>query len=106
MKEQPNLIYIKQIAGNDTNYQNKLLTIIKKEFPEEKAQFLLFYNAKKYQQSAEMIHKIKHKINILGLEKGYIVASDFETQLKNDKTQLFNQFLLILKHIETFLKDL
>lgn len=106
MKEQPNLNYIEQIAGNDTSYQNKLLAIIKKEFPEEKAQFLLFHNTKQYQKSAEMVHKIKHKINILGLEKSYIVAHNFETQLKDNDTQLYAQFLLILKRIETYLNDL
>lgn len=106
MQEQATLNYIKQIAGNDSVYQAQLLGIIKAEFPEEKAQFLDFYNAQDYVQSAEMVHKLKHKINIFGLEKSYIIAKDFENQLRDNNNQLFSKFLTILEHIETYLDSL
>lgn len=106
MKEQANLTYIKQIAGNDASFQDKLINVIKTEFPIEKAQFLAFYKQHDYVQSAEMVHKLKHKINIFGLEKSYVVAKDFENQLKENNNLLYSQFLPILEHIETYLYSL
>ena len=106
MKEQATLTYINEIAGNDVAYQQKLLDIIKSEFPEEKAQYIHFYNTNNFIQSAEMVHKLKHKINIFGLEQSYTIAKDFENQLRDNNNQLHSKFLTILEHIETYLNNL
>ncbi|GGI56176.1 Hpt domain-containing protein [Winogradskyella haliclonae] len=106
MQESPTLNYIKEIAGDDKDYVAKLLTIIKTEFPLEKEQFIVFYKQQDFRQCAEMVHKLKHKINILGLEKSYEVARDFENQLKNNNDSLYPPFYQILMHIENYLDSL
>jgi len=35
MKEQPNLLYLKEISGGDLAFENQMLEIVKKELPEE-----------------------------------------------------------------------
>jgi len=106
MKERATLNYIKEIAGDDKDYIAKLLNIIKIEFPQEKEQFIVFYKQQDFRLCAEMVHKLKHKINIFGLEKSYEVARDFENQLKNNNDNLYLPFYQILMHIENYLDSL
>ena len=52
------------------------------------------------------MHKLKHKISILGLEKGYEVAVAYENNLLNGTTDLKDQFERILKNITDYLEDI
>ena len=106
MNEQPNLEYITQLAQNSPEYKERILNIIKAEFPQEKIQFFDAYQAKDYTLAAEMTHKLKHKINIFGLAQGYEIARDFENQLKEKETTLYPKFCLILEQITTYLLDI
>jgi len=106
MNEVPNDKYIKQLANGNTAFQEHLLGVMKREFPEEKKLFSTLYNQKKYLQTAEIVHKLKNKIGILGLEQGYQVAVDFEKELKNEKTVLYPKFIVILENIEDFITTL
>ena len=78
MKEQPNLSYIHQLSGRDPVFEEKLISIIKKEFPEEKARYFKHLEEKNYKLTAEDVHKLKHKISILGLEASYYLAENYE----------------------------
>ena len=82
MIETPNLNYLKEISGGDTEFEEKLLRIVKIELPEEINTYKNFLNENNFKQAAELVHKIKHKISILGLEKSYQVAIDYEENLK------------------------
>lgn len=105
--EQPNLSYIQSMSRGDQAFEQKILDIIKKEFPEEKK--IYFNNLKKhdYKLTAENVHKLKHKISILGLEKSYKIAENFEKKLKenNDASdkEVFND---ILQNMTQFLATL
>jgi HPt (histidine-containing phosphotransfer) domain-containing protein len=101
--EKPNLSFIKEIAGDDEEFQNSILDIIKKEFPEEAKMFNQNFASKDYNEAANNVHKLKHKISLLGLEKGLEIASAFEIDLKKGKTQLHNNFLEILNKIHVYL---
>ncbi|QHI38279.1 hypothetical protein IMCC3317_36690 [Kordia antarctica] len=101
--ESPNLSYIKELADGDTEFEAKLISILKKELPKEKEAFIKSVHAKNYQNSAELVHKIKHKISILGLEKSYEFSISFEEELKNDNPQHYEAFLSILQNMEEFL---
>lgn len=104
--EQPNLIYIKELAGGSAIFQEKIIAIVKREFPEEKKEFLLNYSAKNYQSTAENVHKLKNKIGMLGFEEGYETTVNFEKELKNNNPALYPKFMVILDTIESFLKTL
>ena len=104
--ETPNLSYIKQLADGDSEFEANLISILKRELPKEKEAFIESVRAKNYQNSATLVHKIKHKISILGLEKSYEFSISFEEELKNDNPKQYETFLRILQHMEEFLMTL
>jgi HPt (histidine-containing phosphotransfer) domain-containing protein len=99
----PNLSYIKELADGDIDFEASLLAILKKELPKEKEAFIESIRVKNYQNSAAYMHKIKHKISILGLEKSYNFAISFEEELKNGNPKKYDTFLSILQNMEEFL---
>tara|TARA_R110002050_G_scaffold281956_2_gene429672 strand:+ start:46219 stop:46536 length:318 start_codon:yes stop_codon:yes gene_type:complete len=104
--EQPNLSYIHSMSGGDKAFEQKLIDIIKLEFPEEKEVYYTNYRNKNYKQAAENVHKLKHKISILGLEKSYEIAVAFEENLLDGNTTLNDQFESILNTITNYLQKL
>ncbi|MEM6686274.1 MAG: Hpt domain-containing protein [Bacteroidota bacterium] len=101
--DRPNLSYIQELADGDADFQASLIAILKKELPKEKEAFIESIEAENYQNSAEHVHKIKHKISILGLEKSYELAIAFEEELKNGNPKQYDTFLRILQNMEEFL---
>jgi hypothetical protein len=106
MNETPNLKYIRELSAGSDTFEQKLITIIKREFPEEKNEFLKNYNKKAYHKTAENVHKLKHKIGMLGFEVGYQTTKDFEEGLKDNDPSLYSEFMIILESIEHFLKTI
>lgn len=106
MKEIPNLNYINQLAKNDLILRNRLLTVLKNEFPTEVQNYKAHVLQSNFLEMSECVHKLKHKIGLLGLEKAYYMASDFEEQLKNGSAALHADFDQVLKNIDSFLKQL
>lgn len=106
MSETPNLQYIKELAAGSEEFEQKLIQIIKREFPLEKEEFIQNYNSKAYIEAAENVHKLKHKIGMFGFESGYQTAISFEEGLKIDDPELFPKFMLLLDSIEDFLNTI
>lgn len=101
--EQPNLSYINQLSGGDKTFEEKLISIIKLEFPEEKAIYYKNIDSDNFKEAAENVHKLKHKISILGLEKSYEVAVYFENNLLEKSTAGKEEFDKIMQMITNFL---
>lgn len=101
--ETPNLSYIHSMSGGDKAFESKLISIIKAEFPEEKATYIKNITSNNFKAAAENVHKLKHKISILGLEKSYEVAVDFENNLLENSTAGREGFDAILKKMTDFL---
>jgi HPt (histidine-containing phosphotransfer) domain-containing protein len=106
MIEQPNLSYIHSLSGGDKTFEEKLITIIKTEFPEEKGLYQKNIKSNNLKESAENVHKLKHKISILGLEKSYELASEFESNLKESNISLKEDFDAIMQNITNYLNTL
>ncbi|MBT8316502.1 MAG: Hpt domain-containing protein [Lutibacter sp.] len=104
MSEKPNLNYLHEISGGDDEFEKKLLEIVKKELPNEINSYKKFLNENNFKQASELVHKIKHKISILGLEKSYQVAIDYEENLKIDNLNLKKEFEEILNSMVCFIK--
>jgi len=104
--EQPNFSYINSLCGDDEIFKQKLLDIIKMEYPEERDIYLKNSAAKNFKEAANNVHKLKHKISILGLEKSYEIAVAFEENLLEGNTNLNDQFESILNTITNYLKQL
>ncbi|MGB5370755.1 MAG: Hpt domain-containing protein [Flavobacteriaceae bacterium] len=106
MEELPNLDYIKELAGDDKDFEQKFITIIKEEFPLERQIYLDHILKDEPRAAAEIVHKIKHKFNILGLEEAYRFAVAFEEELHLGNRKMDEDFKAILKKIETYLKTI
>nr|WP_299074158.1 Hpt domain-containing protein [uncultured Allomuricauda sp.] len=103
MIEQPNLDYIKEISGGNADFEKKFLTIIQTEFPKEKQDYIETLEGNELEESAKIVHKIKHKLGILGLTEGYKLAVKYEEDLKYGNTNLKGEFLEILQSVEKFI---
>jgi len=104
--EQPNLNYIDQLCGEDNVFKQKMIDIIKKELPLEIAAYHESIEGRDYKLAAEGVHKLKHKISILGLEKSYHVAHEYEDHLLNGKLESEVEFESILRSMQSFINDL
>ena len=106
IKERPNIDYIEQLSAGDHLFKQKLIQIIKSEFPAELQTYESNMRAQQYLQAAENVHKLKHKISILGLVNSYKIAEDYENDLKKGKLGLKCSFSEILVTIADFLDTL
>lgn len=104
--EQPNSEYINQLAGGNEEFKSKVIAILKKELPEEIELYQTYILNSNYILAAECVHKLKHKISFLGLEKSYYIAEDFEENLKNKSTHLQSNFEAILMQMQDFVNKL
>lgn len=104
--EKPNTNYIQQLANGNKEFENKIISVIKKEFPEEKEAYLANFNAENFLAAAENVHKFKNKISMLGLKEGYVLATNFEQELKSLKNKLHPEFLRLLNLMEAYILKL
>jgi hypothetical protein len=101
--ELPNLTFIKEIAEDDIAFQNSILDIIKKEFPAEVESFNKNFAGKNYLEASKDVHKLKHKISLLGLKEGLVKASQFEKDFLENNIELHGDFVEILNKIDVYL---
>ena len=104
--EQPNLNYINELSGDNLEFRTKLIGILKKELPKEIIGYSGEMENTNFLEAAQSVHKLKHKISILGLEKSYYIAEEYESNLKNNSTNLAVDFENILKIMQEFVNRL
>lgn len=104
--EQPNFNYIKEMSGGDVVFEKKIIEILKTEFPLEKETYLKFKELNQYKEIAEIVHKLKHKISILGLEKGYSCAVDYENNLRKERFKGEEEFEAVLQSMTDYIKTI
>ena len=81
MIEQPNLNYVDELAGDDVAFRGQFIDIIKTEFPLEKEEYFGHVTNTRFKETAEIVHKLKHKFNILGMQESYKLAVAYEMEL-------------------------
>ncbi|TYA78476.1 Hpt domain-containing protein [Seonamhaeicola marinus] len=101
--ETPNLSYINTMARGDESFVEKIIGVIKGEFYQEIEVYKNNFSDRNFKLAAENVHKIKHKISILGLEKSHVVANNHENNLKEEVHELHGDFMEIVKVIEDYL---
>ena len=104
--DKPNLIYVKELADGDTDFEMKLISVLVREFPIEKELFYQYLENRDYKKLAEIVHKIKHKISFLSMEESAIIVNNFEKELRQNKTESLSKFEEILMKISVFLEEL
>ncbi|EAS20802.1 Hpt domain-containing protein [Nonlabens mediterrranea] len=104
--EKPNKSYIDSLCRGDKAFEDRLLTVIRTEFPSEKKVYYDALEIKDYKEIAEAVHKLKHKISILGLEKGYELAAEYENNILDKDFTLSQSFEEILDSMTEYLKTI
>lgn len=94
------------MSGGDTAFEQKLIDIIKKELPEEIETYYENLTVGNLKMTAENVHKLKHKISILGLGKSYDIAVAFENNLLEGNKNLSKEFESILNTMTNYLTTL
>lgn len=104
--EQVNSEYIDQLSGDNAEFRRKIIEILKRELPEEVGTYYSQIDNKNYLLAAGCVHKLKHKISILGLKKSYYIAEQFEDNLKDNSMVLKSDFDVIIKIMQDFVDKL
>ncbi|QTD38745.1 Hpt domain-containing protein [Polaribacter batillariae] len=103
--EKPNLNYIQQISAGDKDFELSMLTILKDEFPKELYLIKKSFKEENYRKLSFSIHKIKHKISMLGMEKSFDLASEIEQEIKNGNLEQYANLITILERINVYLNN-
>ena len=106
MKEIPNLSYIDTLSKGNTAFAKTLLGIIKKELLGEIETYQSHLRNKDFTKSAEDVHKLHHKIKILGLVEGSEIADEYRSDLLKNNLKLRSDFESILNSISLFIKKI
>ena len=106
MREKANLNYIDEIAGDDQEFRSKFIAILKAEFPLEKEEYQRNMQRHNYQKASENVHKLKHKINVMGLHQSHTLAVRHESELRNNTNTLSTKFEAVLNYIDAYLKTI
>ena len=104
--EQPNINYINKLSGDNAAFKSKMIAILKRELPEETTIYKHQMQNNDFNLAAQSVHKLKHKISILGLEKSYYLAERFEDNLKNNDIDLQSSFEEVLVLMNAFVVKL
>ncbi len=106
-EESPNLAYVVELAGtSDFDFEQKFVAILKQEFSWDLGRYLFHINRGEPRAAAEMVHKLKYKIRVLGMPNASEFAERHEEKLHIGETGLDEDFKRILKTIDVFLKKM
>jgi hypothetical protein len=75
--EQSNLKYIQCLSQGDKALENRIIKNIILEFQTDKKVYFSSISNKNYERPLANVHKLKNKISILDLNKGYKLAEKF-----------------------------
>jgi len=106
MQKTPNLSYIKELAGDDAVFEKKFIQILKDEFPEEVKSYKNHIERDEPRMASEMVHKLKHKFNILSMSKAYEFAVQYEEELREGTMRMDVDFIKFLETIKNYLKTI
>ncbi len=106
MEEHPNLDYINQLASGNELVEKRLINVLKEEFPQEVLIYSNDMEKLNLTEAAESVHKIRHKIGLLGLENGYHLSYEYEQNLRDGSIMFKDDFEIVLKKITKFITNL
>lgn len=104
--EQPNLDYFEKLSRNNLNFMQKLIDVVKYEFPLDLKEYHNFMLENQLKNASEAVHKLKNKIGAFGMEKGYAIAQTYEYQLRENNQELQAEFEAVTDQIKGFIDQL
>jgi hypothetical protein len=100
---QPNFDYFHQLARGDEAFLQELKLVMIKELPQEKHNYALCIAAENLAGAAAMVHKMKHKVGLLGMKEAYEQVQIYENALRDGDQPDSLEFEEIIEAIFTFL---
>lgn len=104
--EQPNLSYINALSKGDEEFKKQVTAVLKEELSGEIEGYFLYIKNNDFKKTKEIVHRIKHKMSILGLEKSYKITNEFENNLADNSIENKEYFESVLPVMLAFLKEL
>ncbi|MGG6230729.1 Hpt domain-containing protein [Tenacibaculum sp. SDUM215027] len=104
--EQPNLSYIIALSKGDNEFKKQVIVVLKEELSGEIENYFLHIKNREFKKTKEIVHRIKHKMSILGLEKSYKITNDFENNLADNSIENKEYFENVLPVMLDFLKEI
>lgn len=104
--EQPNIDYFEKLSNNNERFKQKLIDIVKYEFPIEFSDYYSFITNDDFKKASEIVHKLKHKIGVLGMTDSYELAETYEHSLRESSTQKKAEFEAALETVKAFIDQL
>jgi hypothetical protein len=102
--ETPNLSYINKLSKGDVSFEKEILTIVKEELEQEIEDYHTYFKAQNFLKAKVFVHRIKHKMSILGLEKSYEITNSFENDLRESNLKHQEYFEGMLPIMTNYLK--
>lgn len=106
MEESPNLSYVREIGGEDRDFAHRYIKLLKEEFQWEVGMYLRHINKKQPKQAAEIVASSKYKLRILGLERAFNFAIEYEKLLRLGDSSRDIEFRKILTTVSNFLRKI
>ncbi|MBC6997223.1 Hpt domain-containing protein [Cytophaga sp. FL35] len=104
LREIPNLDYVVELVGTqDFEFQAKFVAIMKTEYTSDLGKYLYHIKIGEPRTAAELVHKLKYKFSVLGMEKTFEFAEAHKEKLESGDTSLDDVFKVILKKVSNFL---
>lgn len=103
--DKPNLNYILNLSKGDVGFQKKILQVIKNEFPVEVQLYKKHLAAGQFEAAAGIVHKLKHKMAVLGMEQAYNKAMEHENALREADVKNKIGFDAYLEIINEFIES-
>ena len=104
--EQPNIEYFEKLSNNNVSFKQKLIDIVKYEFPLELSDYESLIKNDQLKEASEIVHKLKHKIGVLGMTNSYVLAETFEHSLRDGGTENQAEFESVLVTVKVFIDQL
>jgi len=106
MKEAPNLSYVSEISGKDSDFEQRFIKLFKEEFLWEVGMYLRYIKKNEPRAAAEIVTRSKYKFTMLGLQNSFDFANTHEENLQIGDTSMHNDFQKILKKVSLFLAEI
>lgn len=100
----PSLAYLHELAPNDEGFRKRLLHVLVTEFPAEFDSYRNAVEGQQWEKAVHFMHKLKHKIGILGMPELHALAEQHEDNLENGSSPLHGDVMEGLRIIDEFLK--
>lgn len=100
--DQPNMSYVHQLSGGDRDLEKQLFEVVRKELPQEVAAFNREIQTKNFEKAAMDVHKIKHKVMLLGVAEYYYFAEAYEEELRVGINRHEDEFRRLINILQMF----